>query len=164
MNQQGKLFLFCGKMAAGKSTLAKEITQREGAILIVQDALLSQLFPDEVVDVPSFVKYSGRLKDALSAHISALLSSGIVVVLDFPGNTRNQRAWFRGLFENANVEHELHYVDVADELCKRQLRIRSQDLPEGSAFTSDAEFDAITQYFQPPTADEHFNVIHHRRS
>jgi predicted kinase len=164
MNQQGKLFFFCGKMAAGKSTLAKEITQREGAILIVQDALLSQLFPDEVVDVPSFVKYSGRLKDALSAHISALLSSGIVVVLDFPGNTRNQRAWFRGLFENANVEHELHYVDVADELCKRQLRIRSQDLPEGSAFTSDAEFDAITQYFQPPTADEHFNVIHHRRS
>jgi predicted kinase len=164
MNQQGKLFFFCGKMAAGKSTLAKEITQREGAILIVQDALLSQLFPDEVVDVPSFVKYSGRLKDALSAHISALLSSGIVVVLDFPGNTRNQRAWFRRLFENANVEHELHYVDVADELCKRQLRIRSQDLPEGSAFTSDAEFDAITQYFQPPTADEHFNVIHHRRS
>jgi predicted kinase len=163
MNQPGRLFFFCGKMAAGKSTLAREISQRENAILIVQDEFLSHLFPDEVVDIPSFVKYSARLKDSLTAHIGVLLSRGISVVLDFPGNTRTQRAWFRALFESANAEHELHYVDVADALCKQQLRQRSQELPEGSAFTSDAEFDAITAYFQVPADDENFNVIHHRR-
>lgn len=163
MNQSGKLFFFCGKMAAGKSTLAREIAQRENAILIVQDEFLSHLFPDEVVDIPSFVKYSSRLKDALTEHIGVLLSRGISVVLDFPGNTRTQRAWFRALFESVNAEHELHYVDVTDALCKQQLRQRSQDLPEGSAFTSDAEFDAITAYFQVPADDENFNVIHHRR-
>jgi predicted kinase len=164
MDQRGKLFFFCGKMAAGKSTLAKEIAQCENAILIVQDEFLSKLFPGEVVDIPTFVKYSSRLKDALTAHIGSLLSNGISVVLDFPGNTRTQRAWFRELFESANVDHELHYVNVSDELCKHQLRERSQDRPEGSVFTSDAEFDAITQYFQAPDDDENFNVIHHRRA
>ncbi len=164
MNQQGKLFGFCGKMAAGKSTLAREIAQRENAILLVQDELLSQLFPGEVVDIPSFVKYSTRLNDALTAHIGSLLAIGIAVVLDFPGNTITQRTWFRELFESANVDHELHYIDVTDELCKDQLRQRNQDRPQGSVFTSDAEFDAITQYFQAPAADENFNVIHHRRS
>ncbi|HEY9626241.1 MAG TPA: ATP-binding protein [Coleofasciculaceae cyanobacterium] len=164
MKQRGKLFFFCGKMAAGKSTLAREIAPREDAILIVQDEFLSALFPSEIVDIPSFVTYSSRLKAALAAHIGSLLSKGIVVVLDFPGNTRNQRAWFRELFERANVDHELHYVDATDELCKRQLRERSKELAEGTAFTSDAEFDAITQYFQPPSDDENFNVIHHPRA
>jgi predicted kinase len=164
MKQRGKLFFFCGKMAAGKSTLAREIARREDAVLVVQDEFLIKLFPGEVVDIPSFVKYSSRLKDALAAHICSLLSKGISVVLDFPGNTRTQRAWFRELFERANAAHELHYVDVTDELCKHQLRERSQELAEGSAFTSDAEFDAITKYFQAPSDDENFNVIRHQRT
>ena len=164
MQQPGKLFFFCGKMAAGKSTLAKEIAQREDAVMLIQDEFLSQLFPGEVVDIPSFVLYSSRLKAALAVHIGSLLSKGVSVVLDFPGNTRSQRAWFRELFEQANADHELHYVDVTDELCKYQLRERSRALPAGSAFTSDAEFDAITAYFQAPAADENFNVIRHQRA
>jgi predicted kinase len=132
--------------------------------LIVQDELLIKLFPGEVVDIPSFVKYSARLRDALAEHICLLLSKGVSVVLDFPGNTRTQRAWFRELFERAIADHELHYVDVTDELCKRQLRERSKALAEGSAFTSDAEFDAITKYFQAPSDDENFNIIRHQRA
>jgi predicted kinase len=163
MKQRGKLFCFCGKMAAGKSTLAREIAQREDAILLVQDEFLIKLFLGEVVDIPSFVKYSSRLQDALAPHICSLLLKGIFVVLDFPGNTKTQRAWFRELFECTNADHELHYVDVTDELCKRQLRERSKELAEGSAFTSDAEFDAITKYFQAPSEDENFNVIRHQR-
>jgi predicted kinase len=45
MTQPGKLIFFCGKMAAGKSTLAREIARREDAVLLVQDDLLRQLFP-----------------------------------------------------------------------------------------------------------------------
>lgn len=164
MKQRGRLFFFCGKMAAGKSTLAREIARREDAVLLVQDELLAQLFSDEVVDVPSFIKYSSRLKDALGSHIRLLLSKGMPVVLDFPGNTRRQRTWFRELFEGADADHELHYVDVTDELCKRQLRERSKKVAEGSVFTTDAEFDAITKYFQAPSDVENFNVIYHQRT
>ncbi|MGG6240322.1 AAA family ATPase [Nodosilinea sp. AN01ver1] len=164
MQQSGKLIFFCGKMAAGKSTLARKIAQREDAILMVQDELLTTLFPGEIADIPDFIKYSSRLRDALTPHIVSLLCKGISVVLDFPGNTQNQRAWFRQLFESASADHELHYVDVPDELCKRQLRERSKVLPAGTAFTSDAEFDAITAYFQPPADDENFNIILHRRA
>ncbi|WP_026072758.1 AAA family ATPase [Nodosilinea nodulosa] len=163
MGRPGKLFFFCGKMAAGKSTLAREIARREDAILVEQDDLLLKLFPGEIVDIPGFIKYSSRLEDALTPHLCSLLSKGMVVVLDFPGNTTTQRAWFRELIDCTNADHELHYIDVTDELCKRQLRERSRELAEGSAFTSDAEFDAITQYFQPPSASENFNVIHHQR-
>jgi len=159
MAQRGKLVFFCGKMAAGKSTLAKQIAQREGAILLVQDELLAALFPGEIADIPGYVQRARRLNDALHGHVCSLLSKGLSVVLDFPGNTRAQRAWFRTVFEAAGADHELHFVDVLDDVCKRQLRARSAGRAAGEPFTSDDEFDAITRYFEPPADDERFTVI-----
>lgn len=157
------LFFFCGKMAAGKSTLSRELAARHDAVLLVQDDWLERLFPGEIHTIPDFVRCSTRLRDALGPHVVALLKRGTSVVLDFPGNTRSQRAWFRTLFEAAGVAHELHFIDAPDDLCKRQLRQRSQGLPEGAPWTSDAEFDAITAYFQPPGDDEGFVVTRHSR-
>jgi predicted kinase len=164
MSTTAKLIFFCGKMAAGKSTLARDLASQENAVLLVQDELLDKLFPGEIVDIPGFVKYSSRLNDALTSHICSLLAKGISVVLDFPAITKGQRAWFRLLFEAAHVEHELHFVDTPDNLCKRQLKNRSKDLPPGTPWTTDAEFDAVTAYFQPPSNDEEFHVIHHQRA
>jgi predicted kinase len=164
MSTGAKLIFLCGKMAAGKSTLARDLAERERAVLLVQDQFLDCLYPDEIVDIPGFVKYSSRLKNALEPHVCALLAKGVSVVLDFPGNTKAQRAWFRGMFERAGVEHELHFVDASDALCKSQLKNRSKDLAAGAAWTTDAEFEAITVYFQPPSADEGFNVVRHPRA
>jgi predicted kinase len=164
MSTTAKLIFLCGKMAAGKSTLARELAEREHAILLVQDEFLDSLYPGEITDIPGFVRCSSRLKDALEPHVCALLAKGVSVVLDFPGNTRAQRAWFRGIFERANVAHELHFVDVPDAVCKRQLKDRSRQLPPGAPWTTDAEFDAVTAYFQPPSGDEAFNVVRHERA
>jgi predicted kinase len=164
MIARAKLFFLCGKMASGKSTLARELAQTHDAVLLVQDELLVKLFPGEIVDLPGFIKYSSRLRDALAGHICSVLSRGVSVVLDFPGNTKAQRAWFRELFERANVDHELHFVDLTDEQCKQQLKARSKELPEASAWTTDDEFDAITKYFQAPSDDEGFNVVRHERA
>ena len=164
MNTSAKLIFLCGKMAAGKSTLARDLAKRENAILLVQDELLDALFPGEITDLPGFVKCSSRLRSALAPHVCALLSRGISVVLDFPGNTKAQRAWFRELIERANVEHELHFVDASDELCKAQLADRSKSLPAGAPWTTEAEYAALTAYFQPPSEDEHFHVVRHERA
>jgi predicted kinase len=163
MPRRGKLIFLCGKMASGKSTLAKALTERESAVLLVQDEFLVRLFPGEVVDVASYLRFSTRIAEALTPLICTLLSRGESVVLDFPGNTRNQRVWFRQLCERSDADHELHFIDLSDDVCKRQLRERSSGQPPGARWTTDEEFDAITAYFESPSADEHFNVIRHQR-
>ena len=163
MPTAAKLMFLCGKMAAGKSTLARELAERENAVLLVQDQFLDDLYPGEITDISAFVKCSSRLRSALEPHVGALLAKGISVVLDFPGNTRAQRAWFRGMFERANVGHELHFIEASDAVCKSQLKDRSKGLPPGAPWTTEAEFEAITVYFQPPSADEGFNVVRHER-
>jgi hypothetical protein len=69
-----------------------------------------------------------------------------------------------GVFHRANAEHESHFVDASDALCKSQLKERSNGLPAGTPWTTDAEFEAINVYFQPPAQDERFNVVRHERT
>jgi predicted kinase len=163
MSTPAKLIFLCGKMAAGKSTLARELAAREDALLLVQDDFLNALFPGEITDISAFVDRYTRLKNAITPHICFLLSKKITVVVDFAAATREQRAWYRELIKRTNVEHELHFVKVPDAVCKTQLRNRSRRLPASTRWTTDAEFEAVNAYFQPPSDDEGFNVIRHER-
>lgn len=164
--RRGKLLFMCGKMAAGKTTLSRSLAATERGVLLVQDDLLERLYPGEFVDFAAFLKQSARLRTTLAPHIVSLLSFGMTVVLDFPANTRRSRAWFREIFERASADHELHFIVASDELCKRQLKQRSRDLnlALGTKWTTDADFDEVTSYFEPPATDERFNVIRHERA
>ena len=157
-----KLIFFCGKMAAGKSTLATRLTERENAILLVQDELSETLFPGLVVNVATYLEYAGRINRMVAPQVAAILLKGVSVVLDFPANTRNQRAWFRAIIDSTGVEHELHFVDTPDEVCKAQLKARSAHLPPGTKWTTEEDFELVTSHFVAPAADEGFNVIVHR--
>ena len=159
-----KLFFFSGKMAAGKSTLAKRLAERENAILLIQDELSATLFPGLVVNVATYLEYSGRINRIVAPLAIAVLSKGVSVVLDFPANTRNQRAWFRGIIDGAGVEHELHFVDTPDAVCKAQLKARSAHLPPGTKWTTEEDFELISSHFVAPADDEGFHVIVHRRA
>ena len=158
MENKPSLHFFCGKMAAGKTTLAKKLAQKYGAIYIGEDDWLTMLYPTEISKLTDYLNYSGRLKSLLGAHVQTLLSHGVSVVMDFPGNTIKQRNWFKGIYENTDYHHLLHYIEASDQLCKRQLAKRSQTKPDDAAFTSEKEFDEITKYFQAPSDAEGFNV------
>jgi predicted kinase len=160
----GTLHFFCGKMAAGKSTLSRQLASQERAVLLAEDEFLARLFPGQITDLAAYVACSSRVRDALAAHIVALLAIGVSVVLDFPGNTRSQRAWFRRLVDDSGAAHELHFIDVSNALCLRQLRERSKDLPPDTPWTGEAEFHAVTAYFEPPAVEEGFHVIRHERA
>jgi predicted kinase len=156
-----KLIFFCGKMAAGKSTLAKQLAERENAVLLVQDEWLDTLFPGLVVNVASYLEYAGRINKMVAPHAAAILSKGVSVALDFPANTRNQRAWFRRILDESGVEHELHFVNTPDTVCKAQLKARSAHLPAGTKWTTEEDFELIASHFVAPAVDEGFNVIVH---
>ncbi len=109
------------------------------------------------LNVATYIEYSGRINKVLAPYVVDLLSRGVSVVLDFPGNTRNQRAWFREMIERAGAAHELHWLDTPDAICKAQLKARSTRLPPGTPWTSEADFDLISSHFRAPAEDEGFN-------
>jgi deoxyadenosine/deoxycytidine kinase len=48
------LHMFCGMIAAGKSTLARRLAQEEGTVLVSEDYFLSSLYPGEISTVADY--------------------------------------------------------------------------------------------------------------
>lgn len=158
--KETKLLLVCGKIAAGKSTLLSHQVKEHNAILINQDEWLATLFPGEMKTLEDYVKYSSRLKQALGPHIVTLLQHGVSVALDFPANTVRDRLWLQSLYKAANVAHELHYLDMPDEVCKERLWVRNKS-GKHQFTVNEEQFEQFTKYFQAPSKDEGFNLILH---
>ncbi len=154
------LHLLCGKIAAGKSTLAKRLAARPGTVLISEDFWNSTLFPDELKTIEDYSRYSARVRAVLGPHVVALLKAGLSVVLDFQANPLAVRRWMRTLIDGSGAAHELHFLDIPDETCKRRLRERNA-AGEHPYQATEADYALFTRYFVPPTPDEGFNVVVH---
>lgn len=154
------LHLVCGKIASGKSTLAVQLVRDSGAVLISEDVWLSTLFPNEIKAVSDYVRCAQRLKEVLSPHVEELLRAGVSVVLDFPFNTVDSRAWGHAIAKRARCAHRLHYLDVPDALCKVRLRHRNE-AGEHPFQTTEEQFDYITSFFCPPDSSEHLDIVVH---
>ena len=155
------LYLLCGKIAAGKSTLASRLSARPATILISEDHWNANLFHAELKTLEDYARYSRRLRNAMGPHVVSLLRIGVSAVLDFPANGVETRRWMRGIFEEADAANELHFLDVSDEVCKQRLRERNA-ADKHPFQTGEADYDRFTSYFTPPSPDEGFNVIVHR--
>lgn len=147
------LYLLCGKIAAGKSTIAASLASRPAAVLISEDHWHSHLFLDELKTIEDYRRCSLRLRNAMGPHVVSLLKAGMSVVLDFPANGVALRKWMRGIIKEAHAAHELHYLDVSDDTCKRRLRERNA-AGEHPFQTGEADYELFTSYFVPPAPDE----------
>ncbi|NBF03991.1 AAA family ATPase [Pseudomonas sp. Fl5BN2] len=152
------LHLLCGKIASGKSTLAKQLSQTPGSVLICEDQWLAQLYPDTIHSIADYLLYAQRLGSVLEPLVVDTLRAGTSVVLDFPANTLAQRAWLRSLADRAGVQHQLHLLNVDEDTCRKRLheRNRQGDHPFS---TSEEQFELICRYFVPPQANEELQIV-----
>ena len=150
-----------GKIASGKSTLAKSLAAEDSAILLSEDQWLSRLYPNQIKSVTDYVRLARQIREVVGPLVTDLLRAGVTVVLEFPANTPQDRHWLRGLADVAGVSHCVHYVEVDDDTCRARLHLRNQRAEHEFAAT-DAEFDLITSYFCALDEGEGLRVEVHR--
>lgn len=161
LDEKPTLHMVCGKIAAGKSTLCRQLALAPKTLLISEDEWMARLFRSEMRTISNYVEYSGRLRAAMRDHIVDILRGGLSVALDFPGNTLIYRLWMRGLFEAAGANHRLHFLDVPNETCKARLHQRNAAGTHPFAATQE-DFDRMLGWFRPPSNDEGFDVTVYR--
>ncbi|MFL1492495.1 AAA family ATPase [Pseudomonas antarctica] len=155
------LHLLCGKIASGKSTLAKTLAAEHAAVVLSEDHWLAQLYPGEILSVADYLRCAQRVRGVLGPLVSNLLQSGVNVVLDFPANTLANRKWLLGLAQTAQVPHRLHYLELDDAACRARLHARNA-LGEHDFAATDAEFDLIPRHFCVPSEAEGLVIEVHR--
>ncbi len=152
--------MLCGKIAAGKSTLAVRLASQKNSVLIGEDEWLRTLFADQLKTPRDYMRYSTKLREVLAPHTIALLSTGVSVVLDFQANTLESRAWMRRIIDQANAAHQLHVLAPPDEVCLARLKRRNAS-GEHQFAVSEEQFHQVSKYFVAPTPDEGFNLVLH---
>jgi predicted kinase len=155
------LHMLCGKIAAGKSSLAAQLGAAPLTVIASEDHWLLHLFGSDMATVEDYVRCAAKLRAAMGPHVVALLKAGMSVVLDYPANTLASRAWMKGIADEAGVGHQLHWLDVPDEVCKARMRARNAAGAHEFA-PSDEQFDQITACFVPPSAAEGLEIVVHR--
>ena len=159
--QTGKLHLLSGKIASGKSTLARQLADQDGTVRINEDRWLSVLYEGEMHSLSDYVARAARLRAVMGPHVVELLRSGVSVVLDFPANTRDFRAWMKHIIDEAGCDHALHVLDTPEALCRERLKQRNESGLHEFRVTEE-QFDLFSQHYQPPEPDEGFTLVVHR--
>ncbi|MEO5938813.1 MAG: ATP-binding protein [Sphingomonas sp.] len=154
----GSLHLLCGKIGAGKSTMAARLAGETGGMVIAEDHWLSSLYPGEIADLADYRRSSERLRGAIAPLIVEMVKRGQAVILDFPANTVASRAWMKGLADAAEVTATLHFLDPPDEVCRARMHARNAS-DEHPYQVDDATFDQFTAHFAVPTDDEGFTIV-----
>jgi predicted kinase len=149
-----------GWPGAGKTTLARELGERERGVVFCEDEWLATLGSERITSLAQYVEASARIRRLIAPLATRLLALGVPVVFDFAGNTPSHRAWAKAIADAANAEHLLHVLDVPAEECRRRLHARNATRPAGLYFgdVSDELFEAVVQRIVPPRDEEAIRV------
>jgi predicted kinase len=154
------LHMLCGKIAAGKSTLAAQLARKPGTVLISEDAWLKPLFADQMVTGADYLRCSTRLRAAMGPHVTTLLEAGMSVVLDFPANTVETRAWMREILGQTDTAHQMHVLTTPDAVCLARLQARNAAGDHAFAATEE-QFRRFSKHYAEPTPEEGFTLVFH---
>jgi predicted kinase len=164
MPTMATLHVIGGKAGAGKTTMARALGRSLPAIVFCEDEWIATL-GFVVRSLEDYLAASSRCRAVIATLVPDLLRAGVSVVLDFGGNTVRGRAWVRSLFEAADAAHALHWIDASDAACLDGIHRRNREQPAGIYWgdVSDELFHAVNPHIVPPTPQEGFHVIAHRR-
>lgn len=158
MKKLGTIYFLAGKMAAGKSTYAEELSKETNAVIVSEDDMLSSLFPGEVKNIEDYIHYSLRIKPYVQQLVYTYIDRGIDVIMDFPGNTKRQRKCFKELIHEKELNHTLLYIKAEDDVCLKHLEQRRLDEPSRNHFDSEEVFFKMKEYFEEADSEEGFNI------
>jgi predicted kinase len=155
-----QLHLFWGLPGSGKSTLVRDLAAEPATVLIAEDEWLSALYGDQMASLADYIACSATLKTQMAPHVVGLLAAGVRVVLDFPANTPEQRAWLLWIIHGSGARHVLHRMDVEPALCWERVQAR-QAAGKGVFSLSRAQFDRVAAVVSAPLQSDGFAMQTH---
>ena len=140
-----RLIVICGLPGSGKTTLARVLEERLGAV---------RFCPDEWMEALSIDIYDeeGRARiEALQWKLSQeLLARGLMAIIEWGTWGRSERDALRAGARKLGAEVELHYLDAPEEVLWERIQRRGMEEPPISREALAGWIEA----FQAPTPEE----------
>lgn len=150
-----KVFMLCGKIASGKSHYAEMLCRQENAVMLSVDELVLSILGSDL----------GEKHDEITARVQAYLfeksvemvHAGANVLLEWGFWTREKRSAARKFYEDRGIVCEFHYIDVPDDVWRRNIEKRNQAVLAGETsayFVDEGLMKKLEALFETPSKEE----------
>lgn len=150
-----KVILICGKICSGKSTYAERLRIDNKAVLLSVDEIMLALFG--LYAGNKHDEYTEKIQSYLFEKSVDIIQSGINVILDWGFWSESSRSAAKEFYTARDIESEIHYIDVSDEVWKERITHRNKlvSKEEQKAYIIDDNLAAkFGDLFEPPAEDE----------
>lgn len=151
-----KVILICGKIASGKSFYAKQLKDKEKAVILNVDELTYDLFDNEQGD--KYEERTDRAKKYLIKKAVELVKAECSVILDWGFWDAKTRSDITKYFEYNNINVEWHYIDIKDTVWNKNIEKRNKKVKEGNGssdfYVTEELKSKVLSMFEVPSKEE----------
>lgn len=150
------IYLICGKICSGKSYYAKALKEKYNAVVLSTDEATYDLIDNEQGEY--YDAFAARVNGYLRKKAVEICKSGANVILDWGFWTKENRAEITEYLKTNGVNWEWHYIDVSDEMWKRNILERNRRIEEGNGgsdfYVDDGLLNKLMSVFEVPGSNE----------
>ena len=155
MERKPIVYIICGFIGAGKTTFAKKLEEKTGAVRITKDEWsISLIGNDPTID--GYAEWDTKIIE-LSRNVAfQLVEKGIDVIIDEGFWAKEQRDKMRKRIEALGAKEVLYYLDTPIETIRERVVGRNNHLAKDSFKISREMLDNYLMCWQPPGEDEDY--------
>ncbi len=157
-NKQSIVYLICGFIGAGKTTFAKKLEEKTGAVRIVKDEWSIRLIGNDPT-IDGYAQWDRKIIELSRDVAFYLVGKGIDVIMDEGFWEKETRDEMRRRIDAIGAKAVMYYLDTPIETIRERVVGRNIDITKESFKISREMLDNYLTQWQPPEEDEKFILV-----
>ena len=155
MKRKPIVYLICGFIGAGKTTFAKKLEEKTGAVRITKDEWSIRFIGNDPT-IDGYAEWDTKIIELSRDVAFQLAEKGIDVIMDEGFWEKDTRAEMKRRIEAIGAKEVLYYLDTPIETLRERVVERNTNLTKESFKISREMLDTYLMDWQPPGEDEDY--------
>ena len=155
MKRQPTVYLICGFIGAGKTTFAKKLEEKTGAVRITKDEWSIRLIGNDPT-INGYAEWDQKIIGLSRDFAFYLARNGIDVIMDEGFWAKEEREELKRRIHAIGAEAVMYYVDTSIDTIRERVVGRNSNPTKESFKISREMLDNYLMHWQPPGEDEHY--------
>lgn len=155
MKRKPIVYLICGFIGAGKTTFAKKLEEKTGAVRITKDEWSIRLIGNDPT-IDGYEEWDRKICRLSRDVAFQLAQKGIDVIIDEGFWEKDLRDEMKRRIATIGAKVVMYYVDTPMKTIRERVVGRNSNLTKESFKISREMLNNYLKYWQPPSGDEDY--------